>query len=330
MKWYAEVRFPSLVKMPNISDLDSHCAEYAAAGLPGCPMSVDCVHVRLWNCSANLKQISTGKEKFPSRAYEVMVNHRGVCMSATKGFYGSVSDRSIVRFDGAVMSVKNGIYKEYKFKAYKLDGSVIDLFGAYIICDNGYHKWACLMEPSKNSSTQEEFQWSEMVESMRKDIECFFGILKQIFSVLKYGCRLQNLDEVDNVFLACCAMYNEKLIISGRDLPWDARIIEAHDDRDLNHEEAAVFRRTNQQQTILKLHALGSVDHNPANVTRTSEELEAGMGAGEHEHVADIIPEFDIDHDVRKKQLIDHFAVAMNKNEVVWPGKNGSYKPYLR
>ena len=78
------------------------------------------------------------------------------------------------------MSVKRGIYKEYKFTVYKIDGIEIELSGAYILCDNGYHKWAVLMEPSKNSSTQEEYQWSEMVESLRKDIECFFGILKQM------------------------------------------------------------------------------------------------------------------------------------------------------
>jgi len=139
-----------------------------------------------------------------------------VVLSATRGFYGTVSDKSIVRFDGAVMSVKNGVYKEYKFLIYKLDGTMIEVSGAYIICDNGYHKWACLMEPSKQSSTQEEHQWSEMIESLRKDIECFFGILKQIFAILKYGCRLQNLDEVDNIFLACCAMYNEKLKTEGK------------------------------------------------------------------------------------------------------------------
>jgi len=82
MKWYAEVRFPLAVKMPTLDELDGHCAEYAAAGVPGAPMSVDVVHIRLWNVAANLKQLSTGKEKFPSRAYEVMVNHRGIFISA--------------------------------------------------------------------------------------------------------------------------------------------------------------------------------------------------------------------------------------------------------
>ena len=231
------------------------------------------------------------------------------------------------------MSVKRGIYKEYKFTVYKIDGIEIELSGAYILCDNGYHKWAVLMEPSKNSSTQEEYQWSEMVESLRKDIECFFGILKQIFAVLKYGCRLHNLEEVDNVFLACCAMYNEKFIISGRDKPWETTIISDHDTADLNVEEAAVFRRTMQIQDSLRRVASGYVAHNSENIRRTDESLAAGMGTGEHQlsDSQDVeVDEIDISHDERKQQLINHFAVALNKREVVWPGRNGAHRPYLK
>ena len=34
------------------------------------------------------------------------------------------------------------------------------------------------MNPSKNSATNEEYEWSEMLESLRKDVECACGILK--------------------------------------------------------------------------------------------------------------------------------------------------------
>ena len=56
--------------------LRENSAEYIIAGLPATMCSVDCFHIRLWGVSANLKQVCTGKEKFPSRVYELTVNHR--------------------------------------------------------------------------------------------------------------------------------------------------------------------------------------------------------------------------------------------------------------
>ena len=68
------------------------------------------MHIRLWGVSANLKQVCTGKEKFPSRAYELICNRRGMLLSATKGFYGTVVDTSIVKFDAAMNLFKDGLY----------------------------------------------------------------------------------------------------------------------------------------------------------------------------------------------------------------------------
>jgi hypothetical protein len=86
MNWYSNRIFPEVVKMPSIEDLDYNGAEYSLAGFPGCVCSVDCVHVRVWGVSANLKQISTGKVHFPSRVFEAAVNRREMIVSATKGF----------------------------------------------------------------------------------------------------------------------------------------------------------------------------------------------------------------------------------------------------
>ena len=55
---------------------------------------------------------SSYEEKFPSRVFEAAVNHRDMFLSATRGFCGSVSDKSIVKFDGTMMAMKNGMYDE--------------------------------------------------------------------------------------------------------------------------------------------------------------------------------------------------------------------------
>lgn len=81
--------------------------------------------------------MSTGKEKFPSRVFEGAVNHRGIVVSATKGFYGSVSDKSVVKFDGAMMAMKNGMYVKNTYEIYNEEGKIITISGAYNLCDNG-------------------------------------------------------------------------------------------------------------------------------------------------------------------------------------------------
>ena len=108
VKWYSRSVTPKVVCMPEADQeaIRSNGAEYIAAGFPWVIVSLDVVHIRLWGCSANLKQVSTEKEKFPSRAFELGCNNRRMIVSATRGFYGSVTDKSIVKFDGAVNSVR--------------------------------------------------------------------------------------------------------------------------------------------------------------------------------------------------------------------------------
>ena len=79
--------------MPTVAQARQNGIEYEKAGFPGVIGSVDCVHVRQWSIAANLKQTATGKEKYPSRAYEVIVNHRKLIIAVSPGFYGSWNDK---------------------------------------------------------------------------------------------------------------------------------------------------------------------------------------------------------------------------------------------
>ena len=60
------------------------------------------------------------------------------------------------------------------------------------------------------------------MESMQKDVECTFGILKGRFCLLKNGIRLRGLADTDNLlWLACCALLNFLLLEEdGLDCLW--------------------------------------------------------------------------------------------------------------
>ena len=53
---------------------------YKELGFPGEAGSVDCTHVRWGNRPAELANLYTDKEKVPTIAYEVTVDHTGKCL----------------------------------------------------------------------------------------------------------------------------------------------------------------------------------------------------------------------------------------------------------
>jgi hypothetical protein len=67
----------------------------------------------------------------------------------------------------------------------------------------------------------EEIRWPEWLESMRKDVECVFGILKGRWRILKCGVRLHGVEAADKIFLTCCALHNWLLEIDGLNDKWN-------------------------------------------------------------------------------------------------------------
>ena len=187
--------------------------EYAARGLPGCVGSIDCVHIGWDNCPTQYKNMYTGKEGFPSVAYEVICSCRKFIQSVTCGHPGTRNDKHIAKTDASVMQLMdfNGWLNS---KAWHCsgEGGRKTFYGHYLICDGGYHSWPCLMYPSKRGlPNSAEMRWSKNVESVRKDIEGVFGILKKRFRFLKNFNNLRRQSSVDDAFTTCCILHNMML-----------------------------------------------------------------------------------------------------------------------
>jgi hypothetical protein len=52
------------------------------------------------------------------------------------------------------------------------------------------------------------YDWSSRLESIRKDVECFYGILKRRWKILQYGVRTRDMQSIDHLMLTCCALHN--------------------------------------------------------------------------------------------------------------------------
>ena len=210
---------------------------YDLLGLPGCVGSIDCVHVVWDRCRAGLHNVCRGKEDYPSLAFEAVASHTRRILSVSQFFWGAVNDKSIAREDDAVRKLRSdgSFLSKVRWSSFDEDGSCSENEGAYFICDGGYHNWECMIAPFKHQMDgTDEFLWSKHVESMRKDVECVFGILKKRFLFLKHPIRLQNPEHIQNAFITCCALHNLLLDYDGfdewefHDVDWECAVNVEH------------------------------------------------------------------------------------------------------
>jgi hypothetical protein len=73
----------------------------------------------------------------------------------------------------------------------------------------------------KKTLDQREIRSSQWLESMRKDVDCTFGILKGRWRILKAGVRVHGVEKCDQIWLTCCALHNWLLDTDGLDKNWE-------------------------------------------------------------------------------------------------------------
>ena len=102
-----------------------------------------------------------GKEAFTSVAFEITVDHFHRIHAATKSHYGTRNNKTIVRYDAHVINIhENKLYGDHTYTLYDENGSPYDNTGLYLVTNNGYHKWQCMMCPLKHSHDLNEIKWS--------------------------------------------------------------------------------------------------------------------------------------------------------------------------
>ncbi len=201
--------------------------EFEEAGFPGCVGSSDATHITMDRCEYNLKNNHLGpKSSLTARSYNRCVNHHRRILHSTPGGSACWNDQTMVRLDRFITQIQDGLNLEdntFELLAHGRGGEVITVKykGVYIIVDNGYLNWSCTVPPFTVTSNVDEIRWLKWTESMRKDVECTFGILKGRRQILKAGVRIHGVDGVDEVWFTCCALHNWLLDIDGLNGEWE-------------------------------------------------------------------------------------------------------------
>jgi hypothetical protein len=186
--------------------------KYREVGLPGCMGSKDVVHVR-WAC-APLGDYNRckGKESYPMIAFQCVSNFERQIQGVSQAQYGTRNNKSIVKHDHNVHAVRTDWYSQVELDYFSINGDVCTDVGCYLICDNGYLRWPTLICPYMHADKSSmEGYFSTNLESVRKDVECIFGLIKKHWRILDHGFKFRSLAICKKIFFTCCCLHNEML-----------------------------------------------------------------------------------------------------------------------
>ena len=337
VKFGREKLYPEYVKFPtNKEEAKTHSHEFNLAGMHGAIGSMDACHVILEKCSHRLKQNHLGgKSKHTCRSYNLTCNHRRQILHTTSGYPARWNDKTIVLFDTFAKGLKNGtIMNDNVFELMERSENdeiiKVKYRGAWLVVDNGYLNWGVTIAPIKKTMYITETRWSEWMESMRKDVECTFGILKGRFRILKAGIRFHGVEITDNIWMTCCALHNLLLEVDGVTGQWDG--------------DNGCFDFENESERLpFALQRL----RNPSD-QRNYDTSGMGPGVGNGEEDSQVIPNdcnrpiFDevfpevinevnlLSAEIFRKKLVEHFDILFKQYQIQWSRRStGNNRPII-
>jgi hypothetical protein len=182
-----------------------------------CIGSTDATHINIDKLTFGIRQAHLGfKSKGTSRTYNLTVNHRWRILHSTTGHPGRWYDCMLIKLDGLMDQLRRGHFDStMSFELQPRANDSITINGCYVIVDNGYLQRSTTVPPHKSSSNRSELRFLQWLESLQKDVECMFGILKGRWRILNTGICLHTTEIVDNIWMTCFALHNMLLNVDG-------------------------------------------------------------------------------------------------------------------
>ena len=293
--------------------------EYSMLGLPGCVGSIDAVFIKWNKVPYDLSNLADG-DKGKGVLFEVVVNHSKLVLATQSSVFGTINDKISIKYSNFMNKLKDQeIYNNvtYKVRTGVRDEDFIELKNCYVIADGGYTPWYCILCGFGPVSERHKYKFNEWIASVRKDVECFFGILKQRFRYLQKPIELLQKEDVDNVFITCCILHNMILKADGLDKLWEngvnwkrlnprkkkARDYEQDVDEDTGDEES-------EEELYVPIINAKGVDNDALDVTDILPPPKNYFAIYDDEKRK---------HEFNKELIANHLHYQYVRNELRWP-----------
>ena len=132
------------IHLPEGDDLKRVMDQYDLLGFTGAMGPMDATHVHWGRTTASHTPLFKGKERFPTPAYEYLVDHTGRVMACIKGYPGAQNDKTIVRLTIAVTTIRyDERYTDVDYELLSDDGTPTGKStknnGTFLLVDGGHH-----------------------------------------------------------------------------------------------------------------------------------------------------------------------------------------------
>lgn len=326
---FSEVMRPLHIKLPVGNELKEVMDCYNRMGFPGVIGSVDSTHLKWKRCPVELTNLNSSKEGGPVLRWQCVVTHARKIISISGPYYGVSNDIIISRFDDFLQKLSaREIYDDVVYNVF-VDNIIQQQYkGVHLLCDGGYNKESYLIDPVAFRTNKSEVYWSEWLESIRKDVECTFGILKCRFRILDHSFELQSKEDIDYVFVTCCILHNMLLSMDGLDVfEWENNVNWA----ELNDDEIFVdIEQSTDELNEIVLHddenavevqdqvEVENFEYNDPSPTLEQNCSHSTTSSTTTITVTDNVRSCFSYHG-KRNLLMKHFAIAYNKGRVQWP-----------
>jgi hypothetical protein len=122
-----------------------------------------------------------------------------------------------------MLLVNKKLHGDIVFQTYNREGQATHWKGGYVIVDGGYPKMAMFMDPSIELYDYNSVMWAEWLESIRKDVECVFGFIKNRFRLLRNRVVYHDYRIIHNAVKVAAILHNRLLEYNGyNEFDWEA------------------------------------------------------------------------------------------------------------
>ena len=172
--------------------------------------------------------------------------------------------------------------------------------------------------PMKHTCNRSGLRFSQWLESLRKGVECTFGILKGRWRILKTVIRCHNTEVSDNIWMTSCTLHNLVMDFDGLSRKWNDGVASAYENEDghFQDEEVPAAIRCLVDPTGNEGHRLRTFDDSRFGLQNTD-----FRGDNDDDHHEDIENVNLLSHIKLQLPLVwpGNFNIAFHKNKLVWP-----------
>ena len=199
---------------------------YALLGLVGCCGSMDATNL-IWIQVPKMHSNAAAGDKGKGLLINVVCDHNKEVIFVQPSVFATNNDKISVKYNDFILLLKEKkIYKDvvYRVRTGLGENDYIELSQVWVVVDGGYLEETIMICGFPASSVPMEYKFTDWVASVRKDVECFFGILKARWRWFRNPITVHFQTTIDDAFITACIFHNMILRHDGLDRRWEDEV----------------------------------------------------------------------------------------------------------